>query len=46
MYGFSKQTWSRSLLGERWAGDAVLAALTDASLIRAVVTPAAPPPAE
>lgn len=31
-FGMSKQTWSRVTLGERWAGETVLAALTAAVL--------------
>lgn len=26
-FGFSRQTWSRSLLGERWMGETVMAAV-------------------
>lgn len=28
-YGFSRQTWSRTVLGERWAGETVLVALVE-----------------
>lgn len=34
-YGFSRQLWSRVVLGERWAGETVLAALVEAAVIRA-----------
>lgn len=30
-YGFSKQTWSRTILGQRWAGELVLVALLRAT---------------
>jgi hypothetical protein len=29
-YGFSRQTWSRTALGQRWMGEAVLAGLIEA----------------
>lgn len=39
-YGFSRQTWSRTVLGERWAGETVLVALVE-TVAQAAATRAA-----
>lgn len=39
-FGFSRQTWSRAILGERWMGEAVQAALVVAVLGPALAKPA------
>ncbi|QBI19640.1 hypothetical protein ER308_08805 [Egibacter rhizosphaerae] len=45
-WGFSRQVFSRSMLGERWAGNNVFAALVYATSFasHAAVGPSAPPP--